>query len=192
MNKKQSNIQHIKLSLLGMNSGQIEGVPKNPRILKDNKFDKLKQSILDDPEMLSLREMIVYQQNEKNIVICGNMRLKALKELIIPFDHVEKFKAVDSIKLNSDNTKIASIDVKIAPDWLDAKKLRAIAIKDNNSFGEWDFELLANEWELPELQDWGMDALPDFSVGDEKELDESIADDVKYNECPECGHKWAQ
>jgi len=167
--------KHMKVSSLVMNTGQIPGVPKNPRVLKDDKFHKLQQSILDDPEMLSLREMIVYQQGDKNIVLCGNMRLKVLRELVIPFDLVQRFANVETIKLSDDNSRIVSIDVKVIPAGFDAKKLRAISVKDNNSFGEWDFDLLANEWDTPELQDWGLDGLPTLSEFDGTGADKSGA-----------------
>ncbi len=71
----------VKISSLKNNTGQVEGLPKNPRILKDEKFEKLKKSIQDDPEMLELREVIAYDNQGDLVVICGNMRLKALKEL---------------------------------------------------------------------------------------------------------------
>jgi len=73
--------QLVKVSSLKNNHGQINGLPKNPRILKDDRFLKLKKSLIDDPEMLSLREVIAYDNNGELVIICGNMRLRALKEL---------------------------------------------------------------------------------------------------------------
>ena len=72
----------VKLSDIVPNKGQIPGVPKNPRQMKDDvKFRKLKASIQDDPEMLALREVLIYQYNGLNVIIGGNMRYRALKEL---------------------------------------------------------------------------------------------------------------
>ena len=71
----------LELSKLKENNGQIEGLPKNPRIIKDENYKKLLKSIKDNPEMTSLREILVFPHNEEYVVIGGNMRLKALMEL---------------------------------------------------------------------------------------------------------------
>ena len=81
MNVKLNQSVMLKLSQLEANKGQIAGLPKNPRIIKDEKFKKLVKSIEDNPEMTSLREILVFLHNDKYVVIGGNMRLKALKEL---------------------------------------------------------------------------------------------------------------
>ena len=102
--------QLIKVSKLKNNNGQIEGLPKNPRILKDDKFIKLKKSLEDDPEMLELREVIAYDNNGELVVICGNMRLRALKEL-----------------------GIKEVPTKILPNETSVEKLKAYTIKDNRT-----------------------------------------------------------
>ena len=132
--------QLVKTKDLKNNTGQIEGLPKNPRILKDDKFIKLKKSLEDDPEMLELREVIAYDNNGELIVICGNMRLKALKEL-----------------------GIKEVPTKILPTETTVEKLKAYTIKDNVSFGDHDFEILANEWDVEKLEDWGLD-IPTFAT----------------------------
>lgn len=71
----------IPLSKLHLNTGQIKDVPKNPRFIKDERFAALKKSIEDDPEMLSLRELVAYDNNGELVVILGNMRYRAMKEL---------------------------------------------------------------------------------------------------------------
>lgn len=71
----------VALSSITPNKGQIPGVPKNPRSIQDGKFSLLKRSIEEDPEMLGLREILLYKYNGKNIIIGGNMRYRALKEL---------------------------------------------------------------------------------------------------------------
>ena len=126
--------QLVKIKDLKNNIGQIDGLPKNPRILKDDKFIKLKKSLEDDPEMLQLREVIAYDNNGELIVICGNMRLKALKEL-----------------------GIKEVPTKILPTETSVEKLKAYTIKDNVSFGDHDWEVLSNEWDNNQLEDWGLD-----------------------------------
>ena len=91
----------LKLSKLEANKGQIEGLPKNPRIIKDDKFKKLVKSIEDNPEMTSLREILVYPHEGKYVVIGGNMRLKAMKEL----GYKEALKTVDSFVQNQYETE---------------------------------------------------------------------------------------
>lgn len=139
--------QLVKIKDLKNNTGQIDGLPKNPRILKDDKFIKLKKSLEDDPEMLELREVIAYDNNGELIVICGNMRLKALKEL-----------------------GIKEVPTKILPTETSVEKLKAYTIKDNVSFGDHDWEVLANEWDNEELESWGLD-IPTFDINGETEVD---------------------
>ena len=105
-------LQNLPLSKLLLNTGQLPGVPKNPRFIKDDRYAKLLQSIKDDPEMLDLRELIAVAHNGKYVVIAGNMRLRALREL-----------------------GFSETPVKVLPADTDAKKLRAYATKDNVPFG---------------------------------------------------------
>lgn len=138
----------IKLSDLHLNTGQIKDVPKNPRFIKDERYEALKKSIEDDPEMLQLRELVAYDNNGELVVILGNMRYRAMKEL----DYKDA-------------------PVKVLPPKTDAKKLRAYIQKDNIAFGQNDWDLLGNEWDIEELQDFGLEC--DFL---EKE------DDIDLNE----------
>lgn len=124
----------IKLSDLRLNTGQIKDVPKNPRFIKNERYEALKKSIQDDPEMLQLRELVAYDNNGELVVILGNMRYRAMKEL--------GFK---------------DAPVKVLPTETDAKKLRAYIQKDNIAFGQNDWDLLGNEWDLEELQDFGLE-----------------------------------
>jgi hypothetical protein len=137
-----NNMENIKLTNLLNNNGQIEGLPKNPRLIKDERFEKLKKSIQDDPEMLQLRELLVYPYNDKFIVIGGNMRLKAMKEL------------------GYKEAPCKVIDASTPPE-----KLRAYTIKDNVGYGEHDIDLLANDWDVEELKDWGVEDI-DFQIED--------------------------
>lgn len=113
---------------------EVKPNPKNPRIIKDGKFQKLVKSIQEFPDMLNKRPLIVFTDvDNKYVVLGGNMRLKALNEL--------KFK---------------EIPVIIADEWTEEQKAEFL-IKDNVGFGEWDWDSLANEWNTDELTDWGLD-----------------------------------
>jgi hypothetical protein len=116
---------------------EIKPNPNNPRVIKDDKFHKLVKSIQDFPKMLELRPMVV---NEDNILLGGNMRLKALQHL--------KY------------TEIPVTWVRKAED-LTEDEQRQFIVKDNVGFGEWDWELLANEWNSEELSEWGLE-VPNF------------------------------
>jgi len=127
-------IQKIEISKLKPNAGQIEGLPANPRQVNEAKFEKLKKSLTDDPEMLELRELLVFLYGGQYVVIAGNMRYRAALEL-----------------------GINALPCKIIPPTTPVSKLKAYAIKDNASFGDWDYDMLANEWDEEELSDWGVD-----------------------------------
>ena len=117
--------------------------PNNPRLIKDDKFKKLVQSIKDFPEMLSIRPIVV---NKDMIILGGNMRFRACKEAGI--------------------TEIPVIVTDLPED-----KQREFLIKDNTSGGEWDWDMLANEWDTDELEAWGLD-LPVFDIKDEGTAEE--------------------
>lgn len=131
-------ILRIPIQKLLSNDGQIEGLPKNPRSIKKGKFEKLVNSLRSDPEMLELRELIVIpytiKQTTYYVVLGGNMRLEAAK----------------SLKMDTLPCKVVSIETPI-------EKLRAIVQKDNISYGEFDWEALANEWDMVELDEWALD-----------------------------------
>jgi ParB-like chromosome segregation protein Spo0J len=117
---------------------EIKPNPNNPRVLRDDKFQKLKQSITEFPKMLSLRPMVI---DENNVVLGGNMRLRALQEL--------GFNDIDEAW------------VKRSSDLTEEEKKRFI-IADNVAFGEWDWDTLANDWEVVDLEAWGLD-IPQFN-----------------------------
>ena len=149
MAKKQNNTlnelgvkERINLSCLELNEGQIVGIPKNPRYLKGEEHDKLKKSLKDSPELLQYKPLMVYAiEDGKFVVVCGNMRLRICQEL--HNEGVEGFDALPCFVLNK--------DVPIA-------KIKEYAIKDNVQAGNWDWDELANgDWEIDDLQDWGVD-----------------------------------
>jgi DNA modification methylase len=128
---------------------EVKPNPKNPRVIKDGKFQKLVKSIQEFPDMLNKRPLIVFTDVDgKYVVLGGNMRLKALNEL--------KFK---------------EIPVIIADEWTEEQKAEFL-IKDNVGFGEWDWDSLANEWDVEKLDDWGLDLPVDLSVVEELEAEE--------------------
>jgi DNA modification methylase len=119
-----------------VNISEVKPNPNNPRIIKDDKFAKLVQSIKDFPKMLEIRPIVV---NSDMIVLGGNMRLKACKEAGLKKVHI------------------------IKADDLSEEQQREFIIKDNVSGGEWDWEQLANEWDVEQLDAWGLD-VPDFTA----------------------------
>jgi len=130
-----------------VNISEVKPNPNNPRIIKDDKFAKLVQSIKDFPKMLEIRPIVV---NSDMIVLGGNMRLKACKEAGLKKVHI--IKAED----------------------LTEEQQREFIIKDNVSGGEWDWSMLANEWDVEQLDAWGLD-VPDFTA-EELEAEEDDFD----------------
>lgn len=137
--------EDIPLSVIDANEGQLEGLPANPRTVKDGKFRKLMQSIKDRPDMLHLREIIVFPYKASGtrrfIVIGGNQRRAACLEL----GH-----EVIRCKVLRPDTSIDD--------------LKAISVLDNVHAGEWDMDMLANEgWDAGDLNAWGMDIPKDWT-----------------------------
>ena len=132
---------------------QVRSNPDNPRFIKGNKFDKLVKSIKEFPEMLDLRPIVVTQDM---IVLGGNMRLKACEE-----------------------AGLKEVPIIFA-DNLTPEQEKEFIIKDNSSFGEWDWDLLANEWNTDQLADWGLD-IPNFDtdIEDEKDLSDQLEQSFK-------------
>lgn len=144
--------QLLPLSLLENNNGQIEGVPYNPRRIDTIKFAKLKASIEEHPRLLSLRELLVYKNGPKYVVIGGNMRLRALREL-----------------------GYKETVCKIIPEDTPKEDLPAYIIKDNDNFGEWDAEALADLFNAADLDRWGIE-LPEIDAKPEDEAEEDNYD----------------
>ena len=145
--------------------GKIKANPNNPRTIKDDKFFKLVQSLKDLPEMAKVRPVVV---NQDMVVLGGNMRLKAMKE-----------------------AGWKEVPVEIV-DW-DEDKQRQFIIKDNVGVGEWDWEMLANEWDAEQLDDWGLD-IPAFddpkqleAEEDDYEMPDQITTDIVLGDLFEIG-----
>lgn len=118
---------------------EVKSNPNNPRLIKDDKFAKLVKSIKEFPKMLEIRPIVV---NADMIVLGGNMRLKACKE-----------------------AGIKEVTIIFA-DELTEEEQKEFIIKDNVGFGEWDWEMVANEWDSKEIEDWGLD-IPGFENVDD-------------------------
>jgi DNA modification methylase len=132
----------------------IKTNPNNPRLIKDDKFKKLVKSIQEFPQMLEIRPIVV---NQDMIVLGGNMRLKACKE-----------------------AGLKEIPIIYADD-LTEDQQRQFIIKDNVGFGEWDWEMIANEWDAEQLDEWGLD-VPDFTPNEILEAEEDdyqIPDEIQ-------------
>ncbi len=132
---------------------QVRNNPDNPRYIKGDKFDKLVKSIREFPEMLELRPIVV---NRDMIVLGGNMRLKACEE-----------------------AGIKEVPIIFA-DNLTEEQQKEFIIKDNSSFGEWDWDLLANEWNTDQLADWGLD-IPNFDIDNDVEDEKDLSDQLEQS-----------
>jgi hypothetical protein len=133
---------------------EIKLNPNNPRLIKDDKFEKLVKSIKEFPEMLDIRPIVV---NSDMVILGGNMRFKACKE-----------------------AGLKEIPVIVA-DNLTEEQQREFLIKDNVSGGEWDWDLLANEWDSEQLTEWGIDLWQtpvdiDYSILDDEDVSDELQD----------------
>ena len=144
---------------------EVKTNPNNPRIIKDDKFSKLVKSIQEFPKMLEIRPIVV---NADMIVLGGNMRLKACKE-----------------------AGLKEVPIIFADDLTEDEQKQFI-IKDNVGFGEWDWDMLANEWEAEELAEWGLD-VPNFAVNeleaeeDDYEMPDELQTDIVPGDLFEIG-----
>ena len=134
----------LPCEVIEMNDGQLEGLPKNPRYIKDERFAKLKLSLEQSPEFLEANPLKVYPlDNGHYIIIGGNMRFLAGKEVGIKEFPCYIFKKETTVE-----------------------KLKEFVIKDNIAFGSTDWDALANDdWDVSDLEDWGMDV--SFLGGDD-------------------------
>lgn len=136
------------------NITEIKPNPRNPRIIRDEKFKKLVKSLQDFPEMLEKRPLVVFTDVDgKYVVLGGNMRLKAANEI-----------------------GLKKLPIIIADDWTEEQKNQFL-IKDNVAFGEWDFEELVSDWDNDSLNEWGLQ-LPNWSP----EINEMTEDELDINE----------
>lgn len=139
------------MSVKKVKASQIKPNPNNPRLIKDDKFKKLVESLKSFPEMSDVRPVVV---NTDMIILGGNMRFKAMQE-----------------------AGWKEIPVQIV-DWPEEKQ-REFIIKDNVSGGEWDWEMIANEWDSADLDNWGLD-VPGWANG--HDINTMTEDELDFTE----------
>ena len=144
----------IPVALLDENKGQLEGVPKNPRVIKGKRFKQLCESIKEDPELMNLRALLVYPLGERYVVVDGNMRLKALRDMA----HV-----------------VAPCEV--LKEGTTPEQMKRYIAKTNSAFGDWDWDTLANEWDGDPLDDWGIDLPEDWGEQEASEDEQEVGED---------------
>lgn len=154
--------------ILSVKISRIKPNPKNPRTIRDEKFEKLKKSIQDFPDMLMKRPLVCFTDTDSKLVVLGgNMRLKAAQDL-----------------------GLKELPVILADGWTEEQKAEFL-IKDNVGFGEWDWQQLANEWDTEKLDEWGLD-VPGFNVeaeavDDDYDIPDQIETDIVIGDLFEIG-----
>lgn len=146
----------IKAKIEKVYISSIRENDSNPRVINKHKFQKLVNSVKEFPEMLSLRPIVV---DKDNVILGGNMRYKACKELGMKEVYI----------IQAEN--------------LDSKQAEQFIIKDNVGFGEWDWDILANDWDVKELEDWGLDGFPFEDLNEEPNNEK----EKETNTCEVCG-----
>lgn len=116
-------IQKISINILRPNTGQVEGLPANPRTWTQTEIDRLAKSLKETPELFEMRPLLVYEQGLEYIILGGNLRYEGAKK-----------------------NKATECPCIVIPADTDTEKLKEIVIKDNGSFGEWDISALISDW----------------------------------------------
>lgn len=157
MKRKDYTVETADLPLADLltNEGQLEGVPANPRQITGPELDKLIASLRETPELLEGRGILCVPYGEQFVILGGNMRAEALRKM--------------------GETTAPCVIYR----GLTAEKMREIVIKDNSSFGEWDFDALANAWDDLPLKDWGVNIPDDF---DAKPIEPNTATEDDFDE----------
>lgn len=148
---------------------ELKELPGNPRIIKKEQFEKLKTSIKNNADYFEARPIILSNRTGELVVIAGNQRLKASKALGL--------KEVPTVLLEG----------------LTEEREREIIIRDNVENGEWDMNILANEWDVEELNDWGVTEIKGFEIdfdsidsNEDREVDKKL----QKVKCPKCGEEF--
>lgn len=147
----------IALKDLVQNTGQIPGLPANPRQWTKKEIDKIAKSLQETPELFEARPIIVIPWEGKYIILGGNLRYEGCKR-----------------------NKDKDAPCFIIPDDTPVDKMKEIIIKDNGSFGEWDYDALGNLWDDLPLADWGVPAWENPSSASEEKKDISDQLEVAY------------
>lgn len=150
-------IVKLKLSALEPNTGQIPGLPINPRQWTKSDVDSLARSLTETPELFEARPLLVVPHEGKYVILGGNLRFEASKQ-----------------------NKAKEVPCVVFPEDTPVGKLKEIVIKDNGNFGEWDMDALANEWDDLDLEAWGVPAV----INVEAEIEEVKKDEEKLARVP--------
>lgn len=127
--------QTLPISCVKQNVGQIDGLPTNPRQWTQTDIDRIARSLEETPELFDARPLIVYPHGSEYVILGGNLRYEGAKK-----------------------NGMQEVPVHILPEGLSIDKLKEIVVKDNGSFGAWDMDMLANEWDDLPLVEWGVPA----------------------------------
>ena len=152
-------IVKLKMGELSPNTGQVPGLPINPRQWTKGDVDKLAKSLKETPELFEARPLLVYPYEGKYVILGGNLRYEGARQ--------NKEKEVPCI---------------IFPEETPIEKLKEVVIKDNGSFGAWDYDELANGWDDLPLSDWGVPAWDAKRIEDE--IKEMKKDDERLGRIP--------
>lgn len=160
MSKKEVDVKNIVVSIDELLANDL-----NPRKISRKKYEALKKSLLEFPEMKKLREVVV---DENMTILAGHQRVYALQEL-----------------------EYENIDVKQVFNLTDAQKRRFMVL-DNDHSGEWDFDIIANEWDVPELKDWGINSIKIPGMPNEPGIEDVSFSAKKPHDvnCPNCGFQF--
>ena len=154
---------YLPLAALRQNTGQIEGLPANPRQWTQTDIDRLAKSLEETPELFEARPLIVYPYGNEYVILGGNLRYEGAKK-----------------------NKMQEVPVHILEQGLSIDKLKEIVLKDNSHFGDWDMDALANEWDDLPLKDWGVDLAWDApQIEQEKKEKPDVSDDIEVRYCVE-------
>lgn len=160
----------VKNKIKYIELSKLNLLENNPRTISKENFDKLKKSIKDNPDYFEARPLICSDRTKKLVILAGNQRFKASQELGL--------KEVPCVVLNG----------------LTKEKEKEIIIRDNVELGDWDYDLLANEWETEVLEEWGVE-VPVYNDIEEKEYNNkeidlnNLTSDLNCK-CPKCGFEF--
>ena len=163
----EGNLAEINWTLQQFNIDELTDYYKNPRSLSDKEFKQLKTSL----DKFGMIDKPIVNADSLHTIIGGHQRKHVLEA-----------------------SGVKEIECWIPDRELSDKEVEELNIRLNKNTGSWDFDVLANEFELPDLVEWGFEPF-ELGINNEpapefKEYDESVADDVEFIECPNCGHKW--
>ena len=164
-------VTRLPLGKVKQNTGQIDGLPSNPRQWTQTDIDRIAKSLEETPELFEARPLIVYEQDGEYIILGGNLRYEGAKK-----------------------NKMQDVPVHILEQGLSIDKLKEIVLKDNGSFGDWDMDALANEWDDLPLKEWGVDVSWDVPKIVEEKEHEDLSDkvDALFQICIDCADEAEQ